>query len=119
MPLILLVDDDEEVRWSLKQFLKGENYNFGDADSGKTASEYIRTKAADLVILDLRMPEMDGFQTLENLLQIEPSLPVLILTGNDSVKGAVQAMKMGAIDYLVKPVDREEFRMVVRKCFGK
>lgn len=116
MPLILLVDDDDEVRWSLKQFLKGEDYEFAEAESGNAACDFIRNKIADLVILDLRMPEMDGFQTLEKLLQIEPTLPVLILTGNDSVKGAVQAMKLGAVDYLVKPVDSEEFRMVARKA---
>lgn len=116
MPLILLVDDDDEVRWSLKQFLKGEDYEFSEAESGNAACDFIRKTIADLVILDLRMPEMDGFQTLEKLLQIEPTLPVLILTGNDSVKGAVQAMKLGAVDYLVKPVDPEEFRMVVRKA---
>ncbi len=115
MSLILLVDDDEEIRWSLKQFLKGGDYEFAEADSGAAACEFIRGKVADLVILDLRMPGMDGFQTLEKLLQIEQTLPVLILTGNDSVKGAVQAMKLGAADYLVKPVDRDEFRMVVRK----
>ena len=116
MPLILLVDDDDEVRWSLKQFLKGEDYEFSEAESGNSACDFIRKTIADLVILDLRMPEMDGFQTLEKLLRIESTLPVLILTGNDSVKGAVQAMKLGAVDYLVKPVDPEEFRMVVRKA---
>jgi two-component system, NtrC family, response regulator AtoC len=115
MPLILLVDDDEEVRWSLKQFLKGEDYEFAEAGSGQEGCEFIQRKTADLVILDLRMPGMDGFQTLERLIQIESSIQVLILTGNDSVKGAVQAMKLGAADYLVKPVDPEEFRLVVRK----
>jgi two-component system response regulator AtoC len=115
MPLILLVDDDEEVRWSLKQFLKGEDYEFAEAGSGQEGCEFIQRKTADLVILDLRMPGMDGFQTLEKLIQIESSIQVLILTGNDSVKGAVQAMKLGAADYLVKPVDPEEFRLVVRK----
>lgn len=115
MALILLVDDDDEIRWSLKQFLKGDAYEFAEADSGTDACGFIQDRVADLVILDLRMPGMDGFQTLERLLQIEPTLPVLILTGNDSVKGAVQAMKLGAVDYLVKPVDRDEFRMVVRK----
>jgi two-component system response regulator AtoC len=114
-PLILLVDDDEEIRWSLKQFLKGDDYEFAEAESGNVACDLIRKTIADLVILDLRMPQMDGFQTLEKLLQIEPTLPVLILTGNDSVKGAVQAMRLGAVDYLVKPVDRDEFRLIVRK----
>lgn len=115
MALILLVDDEEDIRWSLKRILKSEEYEFAEASGGREALAYIHHHAADLVILDLRMSEMDGLQTMQALLQMEPNLPVLILTGVDAVKSAVQAMKLGAVDYLVKPVDHDELRMVVRK----
>src|SRR5262245_30766818 len=103
MPSILLVDDEEDIRWSLKLILKDENYRFQEASSGREALDRIREQIPDMVILDLRMSEMDGLQTMEQLLLVEPSLPVLVLTGVDSVKSAVQAMKLGAMDYLVKP----------------
>jgi DNA-binding NtrC family response regulator len=115
MPLILLVDDEDDIRWSLKRILKNEAYEFGEAGSGREALAFLQHTVPDLVILDLRMSEMDGLQTMEALLQIEQNLPILILTGVEAVKSAVQAMKLGAVDYLVKPVDHDELRMVVRK----
>ena len=115
MPLILLVDDEEDIRWSLRQILKHEDYQFSEADSGYAALESVKKTVPDLVILDLRMPQLDGFETMKKLLELESDLSVLVLTGIDSVKSAVEAMKQGAMDYLVKPVDHDELRLAVRR----
>ncbi|MCI0415522.1 sigma-54 dependent transcriptional regulator [bacterium] len=116
MPSILIVDDEEDIRWSLKQILRDQENHFLEAESGRAALQILQKTTPDIVILDLRMPELDGLDTLEKLLLIEPFLPVVILTGVDSVKSAVQAMKVGAVDYLVKPVNHEELRIVVSRA---
>jgi DNA-binding NtrC family response regulator len=118
MPLILIVDDEEDIRWSLKQILRNHDFTFQEASSGKVALELVAQMLPDLVILDLRMPEMDGMETMGKLFQLEPSLPIVVLTGVDSAKIAVQAMKMGAVDYLTKPVDHDELVLVVKKTLS-
>jgi two-component system response regulator AtoC len=116
MPSILIVDDEEDIRWSVKQILKNKENQFLEAESGRAALLVLQKTTPDVVILDLRMPELDGLETLEKLLHIEPLLPVVVLTGVDAVKSAVQAMKSGAVDYLVKPVNHEELRLVVNRA---
>lgn len=116
MPSILIVDDEEDIRWSVKQILKSNENQFLEAESGRAALQVLQKTTPDVVILDLRMPELDGLETLEKLLHIEPLLPVVVLTGVDAVKSAVQAMKVGAVDYLVKPVNHEELRLVVSRA---
>src|SRR4029078_7808094 len=100
----------------VKQILKGDDNVFFEAESGRDAIQMLRRSMPDVILLDLRMPEMDGFETLEKLLEIEPWLPVIVLTGVDAVKSVVDAMKMGATDYLVKPVGHEELRFAVSKA---
>ncbi len=116
MPSILIVDDEEDIRWSVRQILKDHENQFLEAESGRAALQILQKTTPDVVILDLRMPELDGLETLEKLLQIEPFLAVVVLTGVDAVKSAVQAMKFGALDYLVKPVNHEELRLVVSRA---
>jgi len=116
MPSILIVDDEEDVRWSLKQILKAPDNSFLEAASGRTAIQILARTVPDVVLLDLRMPEMEGLETLEKLLELEPWMPVIVITGVDSVKSAVQALKKGAVDYLVKPPDHDELRAAVNRA---
>ena len=116
MPSILIVDDEEDIRWSIKQILKASDLAFLEADSGRAAIQVFGRTVPDAVILDLRMPEMDGFEVLEKILELEPWMPVIVITGVDEVKSAVQALKMGASEYLVKPPEHEELRSAVRRA---
>ena len=110
---MLIVDDEEEIRTSIKRLLE-RTYNkeitlfFGQ--NGKEALKILDTKIVDLAIIDLRMPEMDGFTLLQEMKKDFQSVDVLILTGNGNIKDAVKAMGMGAVDFLEKPFYNDEIR---------
>ena len=98
---ILVVDDDI----SLQALLRGWGYNVALANSGRQALEQVREQVFDLVLCDVRMAEMDGIATLKEIKALNPAIPVLIMTAYSSVETAVEALKTGALDYLIKPLD--------------
>tara|TARA_R110002124_G_scaffold287216_2_gene471653 strand:- start:75101 stop:76525 length:1425 start_codon:yes stop_codon:yes gene_type:complete len=113
---ILVTDDDETQRRLISMLLiKKLGYKIVEAENGRDALSILdadqREQSIQLVILDLRMPEIDGFQTLERIQQKHPTKPVIILTGSHDVKDAVSAMQMGAVDFMTKPVSAE--RLIV------
>lgn len=111
---ILLVDDDPEMLWVFSKILKAEGYTVITADGGKKALAEIEEERPDLVILDMVMPEMDGIQTLKKAKKIDKDLLVIILTAYGSIKSAVKAMKLGAYDYLTRPIDNERIKIVIK-----
>lgn len=113
---ILLVDDDPEMLWVFSKILKAEGYTVITADGGKKTLTEIEEKRPDLVILDMVMPEMDGIQTLKKAKKIDKNLLVIILTAYGSIKSAVKAMKLGAYDYLTRPIDNERIKIVVKNA---
>lgn len=100
---VLLVDDEPIFLKSMTKVLTVRGYEVGVAENGRRALEELATKAYDVVVLDQRMPEMDGITTLEHIQQKYPVLPVILLTGHAEVGTAVEAMARGAVDYLMKP----------------
>ncbi len=105
---ILIVDDEAVVRESLDRMFQDEGYQTRAASSGKEALEGLKPGDYDLALLDIRMPGMDGMDLHARLHEIDPDLTVIVMTGYASVETAVQALKRGAYDYVVKPVDPDE-----------
>lgn len=100
---ILIIDDDSGLRKSLSAFLSKNGYNVKTAPGGKAGLKIIKNEKIDLVLLDIRMPEMDGITTLKKIKELNKTLNIIIITGFGSIETAVEAMKNGAIDYVKKP----------------
>ena len=107
MAKVLLVDDEKDFRDVMAQRMSNQGLDVDTAESGPRAIEMIDSKLYDAVIVDLVMPEMDGLETLKRLLKKQPNLQIIVLTGQASVAKGVEAMKMGAVDFLEKPAKIE------------
>lgn len=112
---ILVVDDEEAQRTLLAGFLEKKDYTVTAAASGKEAIEKNRTAGFDLAILDLKMPEIDGVETMAKMKEIDPETDFIILTGYGTVESAVEAMKLGAYDYLNKPINLDELELMIER----
>ncbi len=110
---ILVVDDEASQRELLAGFLKKMGYTVTTACSGMDAIEKNRATGFDLVILDLKMPEIDGIETIVRMREIDPETYFVVLTGYGTVESAVQAMKCGAYNYLNKPVNLDELELII------
>jgi DNA-binding NtrC family response regulator len=117
-PVVLVVDDDAGVRESFRLILD-DHYAVLDAADAFAALDVIRGAEVDLVLLDIRMPEMDGIELLERIRALDDQLGVILVTAVKTVRTAVAAMKLGALDYLTKPFDDEELLAVVRRALDK
>jgi|Deesub1362A_J573_1020465.scaffolds.fasta_scaffold12299_1 two-component system response regulator AtoC len=116
---ILVVDDEEHVRRVLSLMLAGEGYQVVTAAGGREALERFQDEVFDLVILDLRMPDLDGLEVLSRLRAAEPDQTVVMITAYASVDTALTAMKRGAFDYIGKPFKEEEILAVVAKALER
>lgn len=116
---ILIVDDEESQRDLLAGFLSKKGNTVRTASSGKEAVEINTGSGFDLAILDLKMPEFDGIETLQRMKQIDPETYFVILTGYGTVESAVQAMKQGAYDYLNKPINLDELELIIERIRGE
>ncbi len=112
---VLIVDDEVGIRDSLKLLLKG-SYEVITAEDGEEAVAKVSAENPDMVLLDLIMPKIDGIEALRTIREQRPNLPIVILTGTNTVRTAVQAMKYGAIDYLGKPFDIDELKKIINQA---
>jgi two-component system response regulator AtoC len=117
-PVALVVDDEESVRESFRLVLD-EDYEVLDAPDGARALEIVRGTHVDVVLLDIRLPEMDGIEVLERLKALDDGVEVILVTAVKTVRTAVAAMKLGAFDYLTKPFEDEELLSLVRRAVEK
>ena len=115
---ILIVDDDASHRLMLKAFLTDAGYQVYEAGDGQEAIEMVNEQFFDLIMLDLKMKRVGGLEALQRIKEISPAIPVLIMTAYASVKTAVAGLKMGAFDYLVKPLDMDEVLIIVEKALN-
>jgi DNA-binding NtrC family response regulator len=106
-PTVLIVDDEERFRSTMRKLLTAEGLQASICGSAIQALEELRKNHYDIVILDVRMPEMTGVEALPKIKQIDPTIEVIILTGHASVETAKSIMKSGAYDYLLKPYSIE------------
>ena len=115
MRKILIVDDELGVRDSLRMIFK-KDYQVTGAGSSAEAWEKVQSEEPDLIFLDIIMPGKDGMEMLKEIHQIQPLTPVVMLTATKTVKTAVEAMRLGAYDYITKPFDIEELRVIAQKA---
>lgn len=113
---ILLVEDEQLLRESLAQLLGEEGYQVVQAGDGKAGYDAVIAEPFDLVLTDIRMPVMDGITLLKHLQQVIPQTPVIVITAFGTVESAVSAMRMGAADYLLKPVQFEDVLIRVKRA---
>jgi nitrogen regulation protein NR(I) len=113
---ILVVDDEANLRRVLSAQLSRDGYDVHTAEDGEAALALLREHHIDLVITDLRMPKVDGMDLLRTALRDDPQRPVVLLTAHGTVDNAVEALKTGAFDYLTKPFDQNEVRVIVKKA---
>jgi nitrogen regulation protein NR(I) len=116
MSTILIIDDDDQLRKSFHKLLTEEGYKAQGAASGEAGLEIIRRRLPDLVIVDIRLPGMDGLQTFEAIHALEPKLPVIIMTAYGTTETAIEATKMGAFDYILKPFEIPDMLAVIKQA---
>ncbi|OGP55005.1 MAG: Fis family transcriptional regulator [Deltaproteobacteria bacterium RBG_13_52_11] len=112
---ILVVDDEEIVRESLLDWLREDGYQVEAAEDGFKALEKFKERSWDIALVDLKMPKMDGLELMEKIKETRPETQVVIITAFATVNTAVQAMKIGAYDYLVKPFNPEELSLLIKR----
>ena len=115
MATILITDDEVNIVSGLKYAFEDEGYTVLSANNGLEAWHLVNTNAVDLVITDLRMPEMDGYELIRKINASYPMLPIIVLTGHGTIETAVETMRDGAVDFFTKPVDLDKLLLVVKK----
>ena len=116
---ILIVDDEDGMRRLLGRVLTREGYETSTVGSGAEALRLVANDRFDLVVTDIKMPEMDGLQLLEELKEFEPSLPIIVMTAYGTIENAVQALRFGAYDYIAKPFETDEIKLTVAKALER
>ncbi len=119
MPNILIVDDEADMRFAARMLLERSGHTVAEADNGEAALAKIDENAFDLVLLDMRLPGMDGVQILQKIREKKPELPVIMVTGYGNVELAEQALQQGADHYLSKPFHNKELIDVITKTLEK
>jgi DNA-binding NtrC family response regulator len=116
MSTILIIDDDDQLRMSFEKLLLEEGYEVKSAASGEAGLKVISSDLPDLVILDMRLPGMNGLETFQAIHQIEFKLPVVIMTAFGTTETAIEATKLGAFDYILKPFEIPEMLLVIKEA---
>jgi DNA-binding NtrC family response regulator len=119
MPRILVVDDEQAIRLGLSEILTEEGHEVSVAENGDQALARMQEELVDLVCTDVRMPGMDGLKLLARIKEEQPETEVIVITGHATLSSAVEAVKLGAHDYLSKPFELDEVRLTVRRALEK
>ena len=114
--VILVVDDEKTIRWSLGEALQEEGYKVIDADDGKKGLDLFNDQSPDLILLDLRLPGDDGISILKQIRTVDPDVPVIMMTAYGEVETAVEAMKRGAYDFVLKPFALEKLKITIKNA---
>jgi two-component system response regulator AtoC len=116
---VLVCDDEELIRWSLCEHLEQDGYRTVSATNGKECLEAIREHAPSIVLMDLKMPVMDGLTALRTLRETDTDLPVIVITAHGGVESAIEATRLGASGYLPKPFDLREASLAIRRSLDE
>jgi len=119
MSNILVVDDESAIRKALREILEFEQYLVTEAENGIDAIIKVKQKKFDVVILDIKMPKMDGLEALERIQEMSPETPVIIISGHANIDTAVEAVKKGAFDFISKPPDLNRLLITIRNALDK
>jgi len=112
---ILIIEDERFQREMLKGFLAGEGHRVAEAKDGNTAIRQVQDGHFDLLLLDFKMPGMNGIEVLEKIKNINPEISVIMMTAYGTIETAVDAMKLGAVDYIPKPIDLDQLLTLVNR----
>src|SRR5207248_2712043 len=118
-PRILIVDDQRNMRTTTALVLRQQGYEVAEAESGEAALSRLLAEPFDVVLTDLKMAPLDGLAVLRGALEVAPSTQVIVMTGYGTVEGAVEAMQMGACDYVNKPFKESELLMRVQRALER
>jgi two-component system nitrogen regulation response regulator NtrX len=118
-PLVLVVDDESDIRSTLRMILEYEGYELAEASSGEDALHRAASDRPDAVILDIKMPRMDGLEVLARLKQAEPGLPIVVISGHGTIATALEATRLGAFDFMEKPLERDRVLLVLRNALER
>jgi DNA-binding NtrC family response regulator len=118
MPKILVIDDERAIRNTLREILEYEKYMVEDASSGAEALEKLQASEFDVVLCDIKMPQMDGMEVLDHILQ-QWDIPVVMISGHGNIDTAVEAIKKGAYDYIAKPLDLNRLIVTIRNALDR
>jgi DNA-binding NarL/FixJ family response regulator len=116
MQKILIVDDEDAFRAIVKEILIDKEFSAAEASNGLNAIEIFKNNPFDAVLLDLRMPGMDGIETLQELKKIDSHVPIIILTAFGDIPTAVEAVKQGAYDFITKPPEFDELVTIIKRA---
>jgi len=118
-PKILIVDDEERFRLTLAKMLTAQGLEVAGVEGGREALEELARQPCDVIILDLRMPEMDGIEALAEIKKVHPEIEVIVLTGHASVDAAMEIIKRGGYYYLLKPYPIEELMEKIEAAYER
>lgn len=116
---VLLVDDEEDFRETLQKRLLNRKLQVDTAENGYKALELLQAKDFDVIVLDVKMPGLDGIDTLKEIKIKKPDVEVIMLTGHASVESGIQGMQLGAFDYVMKPVPLDELLDKMRQAYER
>jgi two-component system nitrogen regulation response regulator NtrX len=119
MAKVLIVDDEAAIRRTLKEILQFEKFEVDEAADGLECLVKLKQRSYDVLLLDIKMPKMDGMETLERIQEITPDTPVIMISGHGTIETAVEAVKKGAFDFLSKPPDLNRLLITVRNALDK
>jgi two-component system, NtrC family, nitrogen regulation response regulator NtrX len=119
MAKVLIVDDERSIRRTLREILEFEEYTVEEAGDGMECLEKLKEGQYDLIILDIKMPKMDGMEVLERIQILAPDIPVIMISGHANIDTAVEAVKKGAFDFISKPPDLNRLLITLRNALDK
>ncbi|MEO6681767.1 MAG: sigma-54 dependent transcriptional regulator [Ginsengibacter sp.] len=119
MPYILIIDDEKAIRKTLNEILGYEGYKIDEAADGEEGLRKFKENTYDLVLCDIKMPKLDGIEFLERAKEINPEVPIIIISGHGNIETAVEAVKKGAFDYISKPPDLNRMLITLRNAMEK
>lgn len=119
MAVILIIDDEKSIRNVLKDILQHEGYQVEEAPDGEQGIKLFSSKSFDLVLCDIKMPKIDGMDVLQQIMELNPEVPVIMISGHGTIETAVEAVKKGAFDFISKPPDLNRLLITIRNALDK
>lgn len=119
MPKVLIIDDESSIRRTLREILEFEKYEVSEANDGMEGLVKVKRAFFDVILLDIKMPKMDGMEVLERLMVLSPDSSVIMISGHGTIDTAVEAVKMGAFDFISKPPDLNRLLITIRNAMDR
>lgn len=119
MSKLLVIDDDRPIRNALREILEYEKFTVEDAENGEEGLKKFQKNKFDLVLCDIKMPKMDGIEVLQKVMELNADVPVIMISGHGNIETAVEAIKLGAFDYIGKPLDLNRLLVTVKNALDR